>query len=172
MVAIATPVPQATSLHPLVAQAAALGYPATLFGCTPEQHEYWVEPGLPLLTPELRKDFPLGYNGLPALPMLAHLQGNDMGPRFPDGCGVVIVAVYELKNLVLGRVYTYSFRNLETGYREMAIGRLTKIGGNYLEVKADNHPTPSRWLLREEPGQAVWDVHEVTHYASDSGKDE
>jgi hypothetical protein len=149
-------------------RAEALGLPATLFGFTPSQGQYWREPGLPWWTPELRDKPFLDYQGKPILPLTAWVQGNSMAPRFPDLSGVIVMPVGERKNLVIGKVYTYSYRNAESGELEMTFGRLKKIAGNYLEVAADNpspdeaHPTI--WLLREDEKEAVWDVREVTHY--------
>jgi hypothetical protein len=156
----------AESLATATERAHALGLPATLFGFTPEQKEYWAEPGLPWLTFELRDNPPLNYSGLSSIPCLGDVTGNHMAPRFPKGCAVNMMPVCEKKNLVVGRVYTYRYQNQKSKEWEWEIGRLVKIEGNYLEVKADNNPTPSIWLLRDEEREAVWDVWEVTHYAS------
>jgi hypothetical protein len=150
-------------------EAARLGFPSTLFGFTPNQRDYYTEPGLPWLTQEMIADFeqmPLDYRGHKALLCIGYMGGNNMAPRFPKGCGVQTMPVYDKANLVVGRVYTYRYwdeTSQDWGYE---MGRLVKIGGNYLEVKADNHPTSNIWLLREEAEKAVWDVREVTHYAS------
>jgi hypothetical protein len=108
----------------------------------------------------------LGYNGLALVPRIGDVEGDHMSPRFPRGCAVNTAPVFEKANLVVGRVYTYTFLDPETGERLWEMGRLVKIGGNFLEVKPDNHPTPSLWLLREEPREQMWDVWEVTHYVS------
>lgn len=165
---------QPTKNTALEQEAARLGFPATLFGFTPNQREYWIEPGLPLLTAAMRNDFeqmPLDYQGHRALLCIGYLDGNHMSPRFPEGCGVQTMPVYEKKNLVVGRVYTYRFWSEQAQEWCYEMGRLVKIGGNYLEVKADNNPIPSLWLLRDEPEKAVWDVREVTHYAMCPGHD-
>ncbi|MGI4871495.1 MAG: hypothetical protein ACRYFX_09990 [Janthinobacterium lividum] len=146
-------------------EAQQLGFPATLFGFTPNDRAYWHEPGLPWFTPELRENPPLNRVGLQSIPCIGDIATDSMAPRFPRGCAVNTMPVHKREYLVLGRVYTHCFLNAETGEWEWAIGRLVKIGGNYLEVKADNDPTPAIWLLREEEAQAVWDVWEVTHYA-------
>ena len=176
MAAITTSVAQAAALHPLIAQAAALGYPAAVLGFTPEQRQYWHEPGLPWWTEELRENPPLGYNGHSILPFTAHIEGQRMAPRFPAGCAVMLVPVYAKQNLVLGKVYTYSYRNAESGELEMTIGRLLKIGGNCLEVTADSlgpdDADRAIWLLREEEREAVWDVREVAYYVSYPGEQE
>jgi hypothetical protein len=154
---------------PLVQEAARLGFPTSLFGFTPEQIEYWTEPGLPWLTKEMITDIdkmPLDYRGRRAILCIGHVDGNHMGPRFPKGCGVQTAPVGDKANLIVGRVYTYRYWNEEAKEWAYEMGRLVKIGGNYLEVKADNHPIPSLWLLREVKHEAVWDVREVTHYAS------
>lgn len=147
-----------------------LGYPSFLLGFTPSDKAYWQEPGLPWWTPELRDNPPLGYNGLSILPFTGWIEGSRMAPRFPKGCAVMLVPVYRRENLVVGKVYTYSYRNEASSELEMTIGRLVKIGGNYLEVAADN-PSPDAasrtiWLLRDNKEQAVWDVREVSHYVS------
>jgi hypothetical protein len=147
-----------------------LGYPSSLFGFTPTDAAYWYEPGLPWWTPELRDNLPLDYQGNPVLPFIAHVEGHRMAPRFPEGCGVMLVPVFERKNLIVGKAYTYSYLNEESGELEMTIGRLVKIGGNHLEVAPDN-PGPNAasraiWLLRDNEAQAVWDVREVSHYVS------
>jgi len=147
-------------------EAARLGLPNTLFGFTPNERGYWQEPGLPWLTEELRNNPPLGYNGQRTILCYGEMGGDNMAPRFPKGCWIHSVPVYKKKNLVLGRVYTYRYLDQETQEWAWEIGRLVKIGGNYLEAKADNNPTPSIWLLREEEREAVWDVREVTHYVS------
>lgn len=154
---------------PLEREATRLGLPSTLFGFTPNQRAYWTEPGLPWLTSEMYSDFkkmPLDYRGFRAIRCIGDIEGDHMAPRFPRGCAVQTMPVYEKKNLVVGRVYTYRYLDQQTQEWACEMGRLVKIGGNYLEVKADNNPTPSLWLLRDEPGQAVWDVREVTHYAA------
>jgi hypothetical protein len=163
MVAIVTPVSVAA---PGPAEAAALGYPATLFGLTPAEADYWREPGLPWFTDALRQNPPLGYDNFPTIPFASWLEGNDMAPRFPKGCAVQSVPVFEKQRLVIGRVYLYSFQVPETGEWRWNIGRLVKIGGNCLHVKADNNPVPAIWLLREKESEAVWDVREVTYYES------
>jgi hypothetical protein len=147
-------------------EAQQLGFPSSLFGFTPTQGAYWREPGLPWFTAELYECPLLGYNGLPLVPRIADLASDHMAPRFPRGCAVNTAPVYEKKNLVVGRVYTYTFLDPETGERQWEMGRLVKIGGNFLEVKPDNYPTPSLWLLRDKEREAVWDVWEVTHYVS------
>jgi hypothetical protein len=154
---------------PLEQEAARLGLPNTLFGFTPNEGSYWREPGLPWLTPEMLTDFeqmPLDYRGFRALLCLGDIEGDHMAPRFPRGCAVQTMPVYDKANLVVGRVYTYRYLDQQTQEWAYEMGRLVKIGGNFLEVKADNNATPSLWLLRDEPEQAVWDVREVTHYAS------
>lgn len=169
MVAIATPVAQVTDLATLspVAQAVALGYPTTLFGHAPTERAYWHEPGLPWLTAEqMAGDMPLDYRGQKQMLCVGHMGGDNMAPRFPRGCGVQTAPVFEKQNLVVGRVYTYRYWDEQEQQWAYEIGRLVKIDGNYLEVKADNSPTPSLWLLREEAEKAVWDVREVTHYVS------
>lgn len=148
------------------ARAQAQGLPATLFGFTPEQPEYWLEPELPWLTLAVQANMPLDYLGGQALICVGDIDTDRMAPRFPRGCSVQTVPVYEKKNLAVGRVYTYRFWDALAQAWSWEIGRLVKVGGNYLEVKADNNPTPSLWLLSEVPGQEVWDVREVTHYAS------
>ena len=155
-------------LTALEQEAQSLGFPATLFGFTPNERAYWHEPGLPWLTVEQQYSYemPLDYRGQKALLCVGYLGSNNMAPRFPKGCGVQTVPVYEKANLVLGRVYLYRYWDEEAQQWTYEMGRLVKIGGNYLEVQADNNPTPSIWLLREEVGQEVWDVREVTHYVS------
>jgi hypothetical protein len=151
-------------------EAARLGFPASLFGFTPQQKEYWQEPSLPWWTEQLRANPPVGYNGEPKVPFTAYIQGNRMGPRFPNGCAVMLAPTFERKHLVIGKVYTYSYRDAESGEMEMCIGRLVKIGGNHLEVTSDisslGDPDRAIWLLRDDEAQAVWDVREVTHYVS------
>lgn len=179
MVAVIAPVPQATACHPLTAQAAALGYPATLFGFTPDQRGYWHESGMPWLTRaqmNFTADMPLDRRGNQALLCIGHIESNNMAPRFPAGCAVQSAPVWDKANLVIGRVYICCYREGGVQDWQYEIGRLAKIGGNYLEVTVDN-PRPdaadrSIWLLREEPGQEVWDVREVTHYVSYPGEDE
>jgi hypothetical protein len=173
MTTVATAAPVAVdSLRTATERAHALGLPATLFGFTPEQKEYWHEPGLPWFTTDMYDNPPLGYNGLSTIPHFGNMAADNMAPRFPKGCSVNTRAVHEKKNLVVGRVYTYHYQDTQTGAWRREMGRLVKIGSNYLEVKADNCPTPSQWLLREDEQQAVWDVNEVTHYASYPGEDE
>lgn len=154
--------------------AAQRGYPSHLFGFTPQERAYWYEPDLPFWTEALRQDPPLDHRGNPLLPFTAWLEGERMAPRFLAHTGVLLAPVYERQHLVLGKVYTYSYRNSETGELEMTIGRLVKIRGNYLEVAADN-PQPGEadrtiWLLREEEAEAVWDVREVRYYVSYPGE--
>lgn len=179
MVAIASPIALVADLSTLAptaqaAQAAALGYPATLFGCTPNDRRYWFEPALPWLTAELHDNMPLGYNGFKMLRYYCEFGGDDMAPRFPKGTWVNMAPVHEKKNLVVGKVYAYGYRNPETGEREYQAGRLEKIGGNALWARADNNPSVGLcWLLNEqEPHKAVWDVYEITHYVSYPGEDE
>jgi hypothetical protein len=146
-----------------------LGYPSHLFGFTPEQKDYWHEPELPQLTARQTQfidEMPLDYQGHAAILCVGYLEGDQMAPRFPNGCGVHTMPLFEKAQLVVGRVYTYSFRNEETGETDYEMARLVKIGGTYVEAKADNRPAPSIWLLREEPGQEVWDMREVSHYVS------
>lgn len=147
-----------------------LGYPSSLFGFTPTDRAYWQEPGLPWLTQEQIRDFdqmPLDYRGQRALLCIGYMGGNNMAPRFPKDCGVQTMPVWDKANLVVGRLYTYRYWDEEAKDWAYEMGRLVRIGGNYLEVKTDNNPVPSMWLLREEPAHtAVWDVHEVSHYVS------
>lgn len=158
------------------------GYPSTLFGFTPEQREYWHEPGLPWFTAEMfqnppadtREGTPDYYKGWATLPCIGDIAGEHMAPRFPRGCAINTMPVFHKGMLVVGKVYVYRFENKETGEVEWNMGRLVKIGGNYLEVASDN-PGPDEadrtiWLLREEEGQATWDVREVTHYAAYPGE--
>ena len=156
--------------------AAERGYPSHLFGFTPQDAAYWREPGLAFWTEALRQNPPLDYQGNPRLGYTAWIEGNSMAPRFPAGTGVQLTPVYERKNLVLGKVYTYAYREGETGHVEMTMGRLVKIGGNYLEVAADNPQAGEAdrtiWLLREDEREAVWDVREVSHYVSYPGEDQ
>lgn len=171
MVAIATSVPKAAEPHPFVAQAAAQGFPATLFGFTPEQRHYWHEPALPWLP--LNGEMPVGYAGFKLIPIPLQINSsNRMAPRFPIGCEVNVAPVYEKKNLVVGKVYMYVYTDSETGKEACDLGRLHHIGGNYLKVTFDNDPVPALWLLREDEQRAVWDVYEVTHYAIYPGEDE
>jgi hypothetical protein len=150
-----------------------LGYPSSLFGFTPQQKQYWQEPGLPWLTQgqlNFTDPMPLDYRGHQALLAIGYMGGNSMAPRFPKGCAVQSAPVWDKANLVLGRVYVYCFRQGTAQDWTYQMGRLVKIGGNYLEVAADN-PSPDEadhtiWLLRDNEHEAVWDVREVTHYAS------
>ncbi|GAA4503160.1 hypothetical protein GCM10023172_27550 [Hymenobacter ginsengisoli] len=181
MVAVATRVPQAvaglTTLTP-TAQAAALGYPATLVGFTPDQRGYWFEPGLPWFTAEMFQNHPLDnregtpdyFKGWSTIPCIGDVECDHMAPRFPRGCAINTMPVHTKDMLVVGKVYTYRYTNSATGLEEWNIGRLVKIGGNYLEVASDN-PSPDEadrtiWLLEEEEHKATWAVREVTHYAS------
>lgn len=170
MVAIAKPIPQATAdLRALTpsAQAAALGYPSTLQGYTPDQGQYWREPGLQWVTPEVWVNRPLGYNNMKLIWCRAELGGNDMAPRFPKGCVVNVAPVYERKNLVVGKVYLYVYQDAETGEEASQMGRLEKVGGNCLWARADNDPKVGLcWLLRDDEREAVRNVWEVTHYVS------
>ncbi len=168
MVAITAPVMQATEclLTPAAARAQALGYPTTLQGCTPEENDYWREPGLPFWTPESMNNPLANYGGMLLKPFLAYVTGNSMAPRFPHNCGVCVTPVVEKKNLIVGRVYTYHARNQKSGEFEMAIGRLIKVEDNYLEVIADNHPLSAIWPLQKEVGKEVWGIYEVVYYAS------
>lgn len=171
MVAIARPIEQVAACSPFTTQAAAQGYPATMFGFTPEQKEYWQEPGLPWLP--LNGEMPLGYIGLQLLRIPLQIGSSTrMAPRFPKGCEVNVAPVYEKKNLVVGKVYLYVYTDSETGKEACDLGRLSHIGGNYLKVTFDNDPVPAMWLLRDDEQQAVWDVYEVTHYAIYPGEDE
>ncbi|MBD2769671.1 hypothetical protein IC235_17410 [Hymenobacter sp. BT664] len=176
MVAIAFPIAQVTNLTTasLTAQAAALGYPAVLFGLTPAQGGYWREPGLPWLTAEMHDNMPLGYGGYEMIRQYCEFGGNDMAPRFPKGCWVNMAPVHEKKNLVVGKVYVYCYLNHETGKHEYQAGRLESIGGNCLWARADNNPAVGLcWLLNEdEPHKAVWDVYEITHYVSYPSEEE
>jgi hypothetical protein len=159
----------AKSLATATERARALGLPSTLFDFTPEQKGYWFEPGLPWLTSEMRADpekMPLSYRGHRVLLSIGYMGGDNMAPRFPKGCGVQTMPVCDKDKLIVGRVYTYRYQNQKSKEWEWEIGRLMKIEGNYLEVKADNNPTPSIWLLRDEEREAAWDVWEVTHYVS------
>jgi hypothetical protein len=170
MVAIAKPISQATiSLQTLspTTQAAALGYPSTLQGYTPDQSQYWREPGIQLITPEFWANAPLGYNKLKLVWCRLAVGGNDMAPRFPKGCEVNVAPVYERKNLVIDKVYVYVYRDTETGEEAYQIGRLEKIEDYCLWARADNAPTVAlRWLLHNDECKAVWNVYEVTHYFS------
>jgi hypothetical protein len=148
-------------------EAQQLGFPSTLFGFTPEQKAYWHEPGLPWLTQEIWDNPPLGHNGYRLIWHYGVLAGNHMAPRFPKGCMVNMAPVCDKKNLVVGKVYAYSWRDTTTGEWQYQIGRLEYIGGNYLEARADNQPEIGLiWQLREDEREAVWDVQEITHYAS------
>ncbi|MGI4867485.1 MAG: hypothetical protein ACRYFZ_26435 [Janthinobacterium lividum] len=175
-VALAAPV-AAAPLSTACVRAQALGLPATLFGFTPEQPEYWHEPGLPSLTARQMNfidDMPLDYRGNQALLCVGQLETNSMAPRFPEGCAVQSAPVWDKANLAIGRVYIYCYREGSASAWRYEIGRLVKIGGNYLEVTVDN-PRPDAadrtiWLLGEEPGKEVWDVREITHYVSYPGK--
>ena len=174
-----TQVPTIGQLDP-TAQAATLGYPATLFGYTPAQREYWHEPGMPLFTPEMfmnapadnREGTPDYYKGWPTVPCIGDVDGDHMAPRFPRGCAVNTMPVFNKGMLVVGRVYTYCYVNEATGREEWNMARLLRIGGNYLEVKPDNGEQVSLWLLRDNAEQATWDVREVTHYAAYPGEAE
>ncbi|MGI4735564.1 MAG: hypothetical protein ACRYG7_10335 [Janthinobacterium lividum] len=174
MVAIAKPIPQAANdLQALTptAQAAALGYPSTLQGYTPDQSQYWREPGLPLVTHEVWLNAPLGYTSTKLIWCRAELGSNDMAPRFPKGCVVNVAPVLERKNLVIGKVYLYVYLDTETGEEASQMGRLEKIGGNCLWARADNDPKVGLcWLLLDDERKAVWNVHEVTHYFSYSAE--
>jgi len=173
MVAIAAPVPQAIACLLPTEQAAALGYPTTLFGFTPEQKEYWQEPGLPWVTQEVWENAPLGHLGFKIIWHYGEVSGNSMSPRFPKGCMVNMAPVHEKKNLTVGKVYIYAYTDQETGELAYQMGRLEKIGGNCLWARADNRPEVGLcWLLREDKTQEVWDVYEVTHYASYPGESE
>jgi len=143
-----------------------------LFGLTPNDPGYWHEPGLPWFTSEMYSNPPCNYNGVSSVPHFGFLESDHMAPRFPRGCGVNLMPVCDRKHLVVGRVYVYRRENAATGEWVMSIGRLVEIGGNYLEVKADNHPTPSIWPLQEAEREAVWNVQEVSHYASYPGENE
>ena len=126
---------------------AALGFPPTLFGFTPDQRGYWYEPGLPWFTAELHRNPPVGYDGWPLIPFVSVLAGHDMGPRFPQGCAVHTVPIYEKKNLVVGRVYLYRYQDAETG--EMAL---------------EHWPTPHHW--RQFPGSKSRPQPHAQHLAA------
>jgi hypothetical protein len=162
----------ASPLSTATTRAQVLGLPATLFGFTPDNSAYWLEPGLPWLTPTMYDNMPLGYDGHPVLLCIGEMGGDNMAPRFPKGCSVQTAPVFEKGNLVVGRVYTYRYWDAQDEAWAVEIGRLTKIGGNYLEAQADNCPTPSIWLLRETEREAVWDVREVTHYVNYPSEEE
>lgn len=170
-VRLAAAVP-AAPLSTATTRAQALGLPATLFGFTPDHRAYWLEPGLPWLTAAMHDNMPLGYNGAPALLCIGEMGGDNMAPRFPKGCSVQTVPVFDKANLVVGRVYTYRYWDAEAEAWAWEIGRLRKVGGNYLETQADNCPTASLWLLRDTEQEAVWDVREVTHYVDYPSEEE
>jgi hypothetical protein len=151
-----------------VAQAAALGYPAVLSGFTPAECEYWFEPGLPWLLPNM--EMPVGHSGIKILRCTALINNNYMAPRFPPGCVLNVAPVVARKNLVIGKVYLYVYTHGETGEEICQLGRLHHIGDNYLTALFDNNPIPALWLLRADEREAVWDVYEVTHYLSHPGK--
>ena len=172
MVALAapvTPVPDLATLPP-IDQAAALGYPATLFGFTPAERAYWREPSLPWLRPGM--EMPSGYSGIKIFLCKTLINSSYMAPRCPLACMVNVAPVVERKNLVIGKVYLYVYLDKATGEEASQLGRLHHIGGNYLTVTFDNDPVPALWLLREKPQEAVWDVYEVTHYLAYPGEQE
>ena len=172
MVPLVSPVTLAPDLAtmPPIDQAAALGYPTTLFGFTPAERAYWLEPNLPWLRPGM--EMPIGYSGIKIFLCKTLINSSYMAPRFPLNCMVNVAPVVERKNLVIGKVYLYVYADQETGAEASQLGRLEFIGGNYLTVTFDNDPVPALWLLREKPQEAVWDVYEVTHYLCYPGEQE
>lgn len=149
----------------LEAEAQALGFPATLFGYTPNEAAYWREPGLPWLPAAPADALLLDYRGTRAIRYLLEVIDHDMAPRFPRGCLVQTMPVYERAQLVVGRVYSYGVLDPETGTRHYHLARLVQVGATYLEVKPDHDDHLLRWPLRADEAEATWDVREVTHYA-------
>lgn len=148
-------------------EAAALGFPAALFGFTPEQRAYWHEPGLPWLTAAQVNAPLLDARGLPTVPTYFDIRSQNMAPRFPAGAVVVGLPVFSRRQLAVGKVYAYGYTDAETGQRCHQLGRLEVIGDNYLQARADNRADLGLiWLLREVPGEELWDVREITHYVT------
>lgn len=146
-------------------EAHALGFPATLFGFTPNEASYWREPGLPWLPTDWVSHPPQLRNGLPGVWCPCEFAGQSMAPRFPKGTTVNLAPVLHRANLLVGRVYVYAYSDEQTGQQAYQAGRLERVGGNCLWARADHDPaTRLCWLLREDPAQECWDVYEVTHY--------
>jgi len=148
-------------------EAAALGFPATFMGFTPDQRGYWHEPGLPWLTVEQARAGLLDAQGRPTVPAYYDIRSQNMAPRFPAGAVLVGLPVFSRAQLVVGKVYVYYFTDAETGEPGCQLARLERLGGNCLWARADNRPAVALcWLLREEPGEELWDVREITHYVT------
>lgn len=118
-------------------QAKALGYPASLFGYSPTQHNYWYEPGM---------GWRGANHGSPATqPMPASLcyqmPDDTMAPRFPRGTVVLLWHVTSRLKLELGKPYLYSWADTTTGEVFHEAGRLVHIGTHYLGAVADNSPS-------------------------------
>lgn len=147
-------------------EAQQLGFPSALFGFTPAQKEYWTEPGLPWVTPDMWENRPLGRNGQKLIWNRVLVGNQSMAPRFPKECSVTVARITEREHLQVGKAYLYVYRNQQTGEEECELGRLDRIGGNYLVATFDNYPTPALWLLEERTEQEFRNVYEVTHYIS------
>ncbi|GAA4362080.1 hypothetical protein GCM10023185_29640 [Hymenobacter saemangeumensis] len=148
-------------------KAIVLGFPATLFGFTPDQRGYWFEPGLPWTPQDMGTTPPIDKRGLPGVWLLVEFGNNSMAPRFPAGTVVNLTPVFTREQLTVGKVYAYLYTNHVTGKQEMCAGRLAVIGDSCLEATRDNgNPREQHmlWPLREAAGEETWGVYEVSHY--------
>lgn len=147
-------------------QAAALGYPATVQGFTPNERGYWFEPGLPWMPADGQANmFTPDRRGMSIIWHFTEFGDNSMAPRFPAGTVVNIVPVWFRTELELGKVYGCRHKDPATGKERWQAGRLAVIGGNYLELTRDNAPVGLIVRLRDDAAAETWDVYELTHHA-------
>jgi|GEM_PF-4461595 len=136
-------------------EAQQLGFPASLFGYTPDVAAYWWEPGLPYVADP---------GATSALTCIAPespeyiFAGDEMAPRFPLGTPVILAPAPSDHPLQIGRVYV---RIPEQG--EPEVGRLAWLHDTELELTQDNSPAVLRWPL------GVGTVYAVTHYVDCPG---
>lgn len=145
--------------------AARLGLPATVQGCTPNDADYWREPGLPWQpTTSPEHDAVRDRRGMRKIWQYATFASESMAPRFATGTVVAVDAVFTRAELEIGRVYVRRGPADGAGLSALHVGRLVAIGDTFLELALDNHAVGLRWPLRENEQEATWDILEITHY--------
>lgn len=135
--------------------AAERGYPTALMGFTPNDREYWREPGLP----------PIAYLPSESIdgPTVEFIfVTNRMSPRFPDGTVVGLEPVNSRQDLVVGRIYVHLVAN---SAGELLVGRLARVGCTSLELTQDNDPSLLTWKLCAEVQNEMQHIYEVTCYS-------
>jgi hypothetical protein len=143
-----------------------LGYPSSLFGLTPNERSYWVEPAMPWVLPLLNPQH-YGLDPVACVEELTglmafHVWNENMAPRFAHGTYLAGRPLAWGQEVAVGEVLAWLAPNdaLDCFY----LARVVEVGANLLRLAYDNggHTHTFPWH-HTDPARLAY---RITHYVT------